>query len=51
LELSSNFFINSNGNDQDEDLEFKFTSAHEKAHEIIQAFGGTAFSWQHKGSS
>lgn len=31
--------------------EFKETSAHEIGHEIIQAFGGTAFSWQHKGSS
>lgn len=31
--------------------EFKETSAHEIGHEIIQAFGGTVFSWQHKGSS
>ncbi len=35
----------------DETLEFEFTSAHELGHEIIQAFAGTTFSWQHKGSS
>jgi hypothetical protein len=35
----------------DEDKEFKFTSAHELGHEILQAYTGTIHSWQHKGSS
>ncbi|CAM1356880.1 hypothetical protein [Tenacibaculum ascidiaceicola] len=34
-----------------EEEEFKFTSAHEIGHEILQAYGGTIYSWQHKGSS
>lgn len=36
---------------QYEDLEFMFTAAHEIGHELLQAFGGTIYSWQHKGSS
>lgn len=35
----------------DEDSEFKYTSAHEIGHEILQAYGGGVYSWQHKGSS
>ncbi len=35
----------------DEDSEFKFTSAHEIGHEILQAYAGNVYSWQHKGSS
>ncbi|OEJ99086.1 hypothetical protein A8C32_07880 [Flavivirga aquatica] len=38
-------------NESDEQKEFKFTSAHEIGHEILQSFGGTIYSWQHKGSS
>jgi hypothetical protein len=30
---------------------FKETAAHELGHELLQAYSGTAFSWQHKGSS
>lgn len=30
---------------------FKETAAHEIGHEILQAYYGTTFSWQHKGSS
>lgn len=36
---------------QNEDEDFKETSAHEIGHEILQAFGSTIYSWQHKGSS
>ncbi|MBF6654009.1 hypothetical protein C3B47_14215 [Flavobacterium columnare] len=32
-------------------VEFEETVAHEIEHEILQAYGGTAYSWQHKGSS
>jgi len=34
-----------------EDSEFELTTAHEIGHEILQAFAGTIYSWQHKGSS
>ena len=34
-----------------EEEEFKVTSAHEIGHEILQAYGGNIYSWQHKGSS
>lgn len=34
-----------------EDEEFKETAAHELGHEILQAYSGTIYSWQHKGSS
>lgn len=37
--------------DLKEEKEFEFTCAHEIGHEILQAYGGTVFSWQHKGSS
>ena len=37
--------------DISESEDFKETSAHEIGHEIIQAFAGTVYSWQHKGSS
>ncbi|PWK00786.1 uncharacterized protein DUF4280 [Flavobacterium araucananum] len=30
---------------------FKETAAHELGHELLQAYAGTVFSWQHKGSS
>ncbi|XKX06929.1 hypothetical protein R8G61_06315 [Tenacibaculum maritimum] len=33
-----------------EDLEFKFTSAHEIGHTILKAYGGTFYSYGHKGS-
>ncbi|CAA0207960.1 conserved hypothetical protein [Tenacibaculum maritimum] len=33
-----------------EDLEFKFTSAHEIGHTILKAYGGTFYSYDHKGS-
>lgn len=32
-------------------MEFKETAAHELGHEFLQAYGGTVYSWQHKGSS
>ncbi|ABQ06273.1 hypothetical protein [Flavobacterium johnsoniae] len=35
----------------DEVSNFKETAAHELGHEFLQAYAGTAFSWQHKGSS
>jgi hypothetical protein len=38
-------------NYNDEDKNFEETAAHELGHELLQAYGGTAFSWQHKGSS
>lgn len=34
----------------EEDLEYKFTSAHEIGHEILKSYGGTAYSYGHKGS-
>lgn len=37
--------------ENDEDIEFKETAAHELGHELLQAYGGTVYSWQHKGSS
>ncbi|WP_028887738.1 hypothetical protein [Tenacibaculum ovolyticum] len=37
--------------ERDEEKEFKYTAAHEIGHEILQSFGGTVYSWQHKGSS
>lgn len=37
--------------DKDADDEFTETSAHELGHEILQAFGGDIYSYQHKGSS
>jgi hypothetical protein len=33
-----------------EDLEFKFTTAHEIGHEILKSYGGTVYSYGHKGS-
>jgi len=36
---------------EDEDLRFKETSAHEIGHTILTAFGGTCYSYGHKGSS
>ncbi|WP_445711451.1 hypothetical protein [Flavobacterium sp.] len=44
---SGNWYYSSNN---DEDLEFKFTSAHEIGHEILKSYGGTAYSYGHKGS-
>jgi hypothetical protein len=35
---------------ENEDLEFKFTSAHEIGHEILKKYGGTFYSYGHKGS-
>jgi hypothetical protein len=32
-------------------LEYKHTSGHEIGHSILKTFGGTVYSWQHKGSS
>ncbi len=32
-------------------VEFEETAAHELGHELLQAYGGTVYSWQHKGSS
>jgi len=34
-----------------EEEDFKETSAHEIGHELLQAYHGTIYSWQHKGSS
>ncbi len=34
----------------DEDLEYKLTSAHEIGHTILKAYGGTFYSYGHKGS-
>jgi hypothetical protein len=34
----------------DENLEFEFTSAHEIGHTILKAYGGTFYSYGHKGS-
>ncbi|MCD9856801.1 hypothetical protein LUD75_18905 [Epilithonimonas sp. JDS] len=36
---------------KNEDEEFKETAAHELGHELLQAYNGTIYSWQHKGSS
>ena len=36
--------------ENDENLEFKFTSAHEIGHTILKAYGGTFYSYGHKGS-
>lgn len=36
--------------DSEEDVEFKETSAHEIGHEILKSYGGTAYSYGHKGS-
>lgn len=36
--------------DYNEDIEFKFTSAHEIGHEILKSYGSTAYSYGHKGS-
>lgn len=36
--------------DSEEDIEFKETSAHEIGHEILKSYGGTAYSYGHKGS-
>ena len=36
--------------ESDENLEFKFTSAHEVGHEILKSYGGTAYSYGHKES-
>ena len=33
-----------------EDLDFRFTSAHEIGHEILKKYGGTIYSYGHKGS-
>ncbi len=38
-------------NSNKENLEFEQTAAHEIGHEILQAYAGTIYSWQHKGSS
>ncbi len=34
----------------DEDVDFRFTAAHEIGHTILKAYGGTAYSYGHKGS-
>lgn len=36
--------------DTNEDVDFKFTSAHETGHEILKKYGGTFYSYGHKGS-
>lgn len=36
--------------ESDENTEFKFTSAHEIGHEILKSYGGTFYSYGHKGS-
>lgn len=36
--------------DIEEDVEFKETSAHEIGHEILKSYGGTGYSYGHKGS-
>lgn len=36
--------------DFDEDIEFKMTAAHEIGHTILKAYGGTNYSYGHKGS-
>lgn len=33
-----------------EDVDFRFTAAHEIGHSILKAYGGTAYSYGHKGS-
>jgi len=33
-----------------EDIDFKFTAAHEIGHEILKSYGGTVYSYGHKGS-
>lgn len=40
-----------NGGYYDAISELKETAAHEIGHEILQAYGSTVYSWQHKGSS
>lgn len=36
--------------ENEEDIDFKETSAHEIGHEILKSFGGTVYSYGHKGS-
>lgn len=36
--------------DTNEDIDFKFTSAHGTGHEILKKYGGTFYSYGHKGS-
>ena len=36
--------------EKDEDVEFKFTTAHEIGHEILKAFGDVYYSYGHKGT-
>ena len=36
--------------ENNEDVDFKFTTAHEIGHEILKSYGGTAYSYGHKGS-
>ncbi len=48
IKYSNGWFYN---HESDENKEFEETSAHEIGHEILQAFGGNVYSWQHKGSS
>ncbi|MCW3161418.1 hypothetical protein [Chryseobacterium oryctis] len=36
--------------EKDEDINFKETSAHEIGHEILKSYGGTVYSYGHKGS-
>lgn len=38
-------------NEASEIDDFEETAAHELGHEILQAYAGTVYSWQHKGSS
>ncbi|MCH4828947.1 MULTISPECIES: hypothetical protein [Flavobacterium] len=33
-----------------EDIDFKFTTAHEIGHELLKKYGGTIYSYGHKGS-
>ncbi len=41
---------NTNYNPNPEDKELKYTSAHEIEHTILKAYGGTFYSYGHKGS-
>lgn len=36
--------------ERNEDIDYKFTSAHEVGHEILKSYGGTNYSYGHKGS-
>ncbi|MFL0081333.1 hypothetical protein V2566_14540, partial [Tenacibaculum maritimum] len=47
IKYSNGWFYRTNN---DENIDFKYTSAHEIGHTILKAYGGTFYSYGHKGS-